>query len=305
MQQVGRPRVAEPGATGRTEAARRADERRRRAARLGRKTRRIGRRMLVACGLAGVAAAAFLAYHHGDLMIARADQLVADIGLRADQVAVISKRSGVLDDVALADAFAAIAADGDGSIFSFDTAAARQRLQELPWVAAAEVRRVLPDGLEVVVEARSPIAVWQTRGMLFLVDATGHALSPVSPADRPDLPRVVGEGANATAKDIIALLAQHPQIAARLTAAVRVGDRRWTLELKNGPRLLLPADDPATALELVEELDVADRLLERAIDEVDLRIAGTLTLRLTAAADQQRRVSLGKRIAAATAGRGA
>ncbi len=152
--------------------------------RLGRKTRRIGRRMLVACGLAGVAGAAFLAYHHGDRLIARADQLVADIGLRADQVAVISKRSGVLDDVALADAFAAIAADGDGSIFSFDTAAARQRLQELPWVAAAEVRRVLPDGLEVVVEARSPIAVWQTRGMLFLVDAKGHALSPVV-AGRP------------------------------------------------------------------------------------------------------------------------
>ena len=108
-----------------------------------------------------------------------------------------------------------------------------------------------------------------------------------------------------TMGEIIELIKRYPEIASRMTAATRVGDRRWNIDLKDGPRLLLPADDPAKALDLVSELQVAEQLLERAVTEVDLRIAGSMSLRLEDDAANSRRDSHKSRIAAAKPGRGA
>ncbi|CAN5123564.1 hypothetical protein BH24CHL7_BH24CHL7_10310 [soil metagenome] len=59
------------------------------------------------------------------------------------------------------------------NLFSLPTADMERRLLELPAVARAEVRVVLPDSLVVAVSERVPVLVWRTADRAFLVDAAG------------------------------------------------------------------------------------------------------------------------------------
>ncbi|HSH21994.1 MAG TPA: FtsQ-type POTRA domain-containing protein [Candidatus Caenarcaniphilales bacterium] len=65
------------------------------------------------------------------------------------------------------------------NLFSLRTAEMERRLQQLPAVAQAEVRAVLPDSLFVTVTERVPVFVWRVDGRDLLVDSTGILVSEV------------------------------------------------------------------------------------------------------------------------------
>jgi cell division protein FtsQ len=69
-------------------------------------------------------------------------------------------------------------------------------------------------------------------------------------------------------------------------AAIRVGDRRWTLTLASGLEIMLPDDNIAEALTSLTKLDEDKGVLKRDIAAVDLRLLDRVTVRLreTAAA---------------------
>ncbi len=215
-------------------------------------------------------------------LMAQVDRLLIAGGLGLEQIAVTGTRKTSVDEV-----FAALELDNARSIIRYDLAAARLRLQELPWVRAAELTRTLPDGLTVRIEERLPFAVWQNRQLLFVIDHEGRTLDPIGPKDYPRLPVMVGAGAAEAAPQLLTALAEHPRINALLGSAQRIGNRRWTLKLRSGPEVLLPAtarngDTSQLKLALVrlEQLLGEDRLMERAVTSVDLRLEGQLTFRL-------------------------
>lgn len=160
------------------------------------------------------------------------------------------------------------------TVLSFDQAAARQRIEALPWIAAAEMRRIWPGALEVVVRERTAAALWSHNGRHVLIDNTGRQLSAVDPASVPGLPRVTGEGAAAVAAQLLEAVRRHPRIAARLQFAERVADRRWTLHLNDGTKVLLPADREAAALAALTSEAELQRLSRSSGVIVDLRSAG-------------------------------
>ncbi len=70
-----------------------------------------------------------------------------------------------------------------GAFFSVDITAVRNAVEELPWVASAEVSRIWPDQLQVIIQEQLPVARWgndallSTQGYLFLamdVEAYEH-----------------------------------------------------------------------------------------------------------------------------------
>lgn len=77
-----------------------------------------------------------------------------------------------------------------------DLQAVRGKLLEYGWIKDAHVSRRLPDTLLIAVEERAPSAIWQSNGRLTLIDAGGVPLEPVKPENMPDLPLVIGQGAN-------------------------------------------------------------------------------------------------------------
>lgn len=204
-----------------------------------------------------------------------ADQALARHGLGVTQVEVSGFERALPDDI-----FAAVATSAPVSILSYDTHAARRRLEGLAWIERADVSRVLPGRLVVRLTERRPFAVWQHRQMLFVMDREGRMLEPVAPSDYPGLPSVVGAGAASVAADLLRQVEGHPEIARRFETAIRIADRRWNIRLKGGPELLLPDSGEAEALALASRLQAEDRLLDRAVTSVDLRIPGKLTVTL-------------------------
>ena len=163
-----------------------------------------------------------------------------------------------------------------------DVAQIRQQLLGFGWVKDARVSRRYPDTLVVDIVERSPAALWQDSDRLNLIDAEGVVLDRVPVSQMPDLPLLVGPGANAHAVELNKLLADLPAIRAQLVSANWVGQRRWDLALQGGETLLLPegASAAATALAKFAKIDKSAGLLGRGILRFDLRISGKMTVRL-------------------------
>ena len=79
------------------------------------------------------------------------------------------------------------------------------------------------------------------------------------------------------------MLASEPELAARVTAAIRVGGRRWNLRIDDIIDVLLPEESAETAWSRLAELERANALLKRDVQTVDLRLPDRLVLRVNGA----------------------
>lgn len=196
----------------------------------------------------------------------QAQTLMAAAGLAIDQVSISGYRLTSEDDV-----FAALDPALLRNLLEFDSNALRKRIEALPWVYRADVRRVYPSRVDVQIRERRPFAVWEDNGQRFLVDYTGRARSPLGGNETVNLPRIAGAGAGDYAARLMAVLSHYPNIQSRVRVAERHGGRRWTLHLSNGSEILLPADEEARALRTFAEILDGDRYLNSAGLVIDLR----------------------------------
>lgn len=148
-------------------------------------------------------------------------------------------------------------------------------------VRSAQVMRLLPSQLHVVLEERVPYAVWQNNSALHLVDQDGTVIETLKKRTHPALPLIVGDGAAKHARDLLDELAHWPKIKSKVQAAVRVADRRWNLKLLNGLEIRLPEGDTARALKKVDQLDSRHKILSGDAVAVDLRLSDRVTIRLS------------------------
>lgn len=165
------------------------------------------------------------------------------------------------------------------SFASFESDAIRRNLERLPWIAGAEMTRVWPGRLEVRVHERRPFAVWQMGDQLALVDDAGRVLSAIHRSTDFDVPRIEGDGAPQEAKALFAALERYPGIAREITQSHRVGTRRWSLRLKAGGALDLPADGELAALAALEANPELMQLVSAGDHVIDLRVAGRTAIR--------------------------
>lgn len=156
-------------------------------------------------------------------------------------------------------------------ILGLDLNAIRTRVEQVAWVDHARVIRLLPDTLVIAVQERPLLAIWQHQGRLDVVAADGRVDPTVDPRRFPSLPRIIGPGANTEAAMLLAALSKRPRLMARLQAVRRVDQRRWDLLLKDGGTVLLPAADEPAALDRLDRLDRASRILDLGLARIDLR----------------------------------
>jgi cell division protein FtsQ len=163
-----------------------------------------------------------------------------------------------------------------------DVARIRERLLAFGWVKDARVSRRLPDTLVVDIVERKPAALWQDSGRLALIDADGVVLDRVPVDKMPDLPLLIGPGANGQARELDRLLAGLPTLRPQLASATWVGGRRWDLNFQSGETIALPEGETASraALARFAGLDKSTGLLGRGIVRFDLRVPGKMIVRL-------------------------
>ena len=161
-----------------------------------------------------------------------------------------------------------------------DLALVRERLLKYPWVKDARVSRRLPNTLRIFIIEREPAAIWQSHGQLMLVDPTGVPLEPVSTDAMPDLPLLIGEGANAQEPARKKLLDEAPAIEPLVKAATWIGNRRWDLTFTSGEKLQLPEgeEEAVKSLRKFAELDAAQGLLRKGTIRFDMRVPGNMVM---------------------------
>ena len=231
---------------------------------------------------AGAVALALVALDVPAKLGAAAGEAVGEAGFRVRSVDVTGVRR--MDSRPVY----AIAADQQSMAMPLvDVAAIRERLRHYGWVKDARVARRLPDRWSSTRE-RSPAALWQDGEKLSLIDAEGVVLDRVQISAMPDLPLLIGPGANGQSRNLDAVLKDAPTLAPQLESATWVGRRRWNLQFQTGETVVLPEGEKAAqaALAKFARLDKSAGLLGRGILRFDLRIPGKMTVRLPRGVDE-------------------
>lgn len=245
--------------------------------RFGRRARAVGAPVIIGvCLLAGLAAfppTRDAVVEAGRSMYAAA---VSRPEFRIEQVAIIGA-----DRVSHAEIVGALDLKEDQrAAFAIDAEAARTRIEALGWVDKASVSLRPPQTLQIEVHERQPALLWRINGELQLLDAAGAKIaSPDARAAWPGLPLIVGRGADVERAEAIALDRAARLAGLPILGLTRIGDRRWDLELVDGPRILLPEDKPFEALTRVVGWIESHDLMNRAISRIDLRVPHAPTVR--------------------------
>ena len=250
---------------------------------------------MLAVAAAGMAAFALFMHSARPLnspapALAEIEQVLDLAGFGLTQVSLTGHRytpdSDILDAVGLGSA---------RTMLTFDSRAARARVEALPWVERASIERILPDRLEVRVTERTPFAVWKHDGRHSLIDRSGHVLATVPGDAMPALPRVSGDGAATAAAALFSILGQHPELGSRVSVAERISGRRWTLRLTGGGSVQLPAQGEAAALDRALGIAAVHGM---EASEIDVRVPGRALVR----ASQQGKGALETAASAVTGG---
>ena len=161
-----------------------------------------------------------------------------------------------------------------------DEAAAAHRIERLPWVADARVKRRWPNTVSIEVRERAPAAsAPAARGGWALVDDRGRVLASVAnaPADRPELQGVSPVGAPGT---LVAARTRAPlEVARALTPALRLRVGAVVRAPDGELQLRLRADG---VVRLGDTGRLGPKLVaaEAVLAEVDARRVGVLDVRV-------------------------
>jgi cell division protein FtsQ len=255
----------------------------RRRRRLPRRIRRVALWLLLTVAIAGC---------YGVIWASRFPAGQAALAQAMDRVIGVSAAFGLVvtaieiegrETTDVATVVAALSAARGTPILAVSPSRAKEQLETLPWVRSATIERRLPGTLFVRLVERHPLAVWQHGGIQQLIDRDG-AVIPVDDLSRfAHLPTVVGDDAAPNAAALVDMLASDPELAARVTAAVRVGGRRWNLRIDDAIDVLMPEENAGNAWSRLAELERTNQLLKRDVQTVDLRLPDRLVLRVTAA----------------------
>ena len=208
--------------------------------------------------------------------------VIAQAGLEVHDILVAGRGRTSRGDL-----MRAIATPRGSSIFDLDLAEIQRRVETLPWVKTAVVRRQLPATLYVDLTERRPLALWQHQAKLRLVDRDGEVIAVQNLTAFAELPILVGADAPARGQAALEMIATSPALAARVRALTWVGARRWTVRLDNDVDILLPETDPGRAWRHLANLQRDHDVLARHIVTIDMRIPEQLVMRLAPAAFEQ------------------
>jgi cell division protein FtsQ len=209
--------------------------------------------------------------------------------IQGQMVYITAKHGLVIDDIMIEGRFHAdvedvknaIGVDRGDPIFLYSPAFIKQRLETLSWVRSALVQRILPNIIYVRLSERRPVAIWQNRGKHFLIEGEGKIIDSDKIGLFKDLPLVVGSGAPTGAGALLEELDKYPFIKKNMTAAIRVGERRWDLQFKNGLKLRLPETGIGLVLAEFIKLNDQHQVMKRDIKVIDMRFPDRLVLSLS------------------------
>jgi cell division protein FtsQ len=246
---------------------------------------RLGFLLMAALAVPGWLLFSQQAAEFGRILHQRAIELSASAGFIVRAVLVEGR-----SETTRATVMAALGVTYGQPLITFDQETARKRLETISWVRSATVERRLDGTIYIHITERHPLALWQKAGRLVAVDGDGVILASDGLGRFSDLPLIVGEDAPRHAPELLAVMSSGPDLKKRVMAAIRVGRRRWDLQLDTGIRIRLPMENQKQAWETLRKLEKRHEILARDVAVIDLRSPDRLVLQLSTEALEKLRV---------------
>jgi len=208
--------------------------------------------------------------------LALADKAAFDAGFKLQDLAITGSQN--TPQAAL---LGALRFPYKGSSLFYDAAEARERLLNLGWIQSAEVRRVLPSRLEVIISERVPFArLEDAEHKLHVIDREGHLLGSDQDGRFKALPIFAGEGAGTEAASFEDAFQDRASLRGRMGRIELVAERFWTVKLQTGPMLKLPRKVTPLTLERLDSLLANTKIAGLGLETIDLRLSNRTILQL-------------------------
>lgn len=197
----------------------------------------------------------FAGYELSERLLPYADQPIARVSVQGDLHYVSHE--------AVAERVAPFV---QASFFSVDLASMRRELEQMPWIAEAEVRRVWPDQVLIRLEEQLPVARWGDEALL---NNQGVAFAPGELGGYEQLPKLWGpQRAQQQIMQQYQLLSQLLRPLDFTVARLELRERgSWFLTTGRGMELLLGRDH------VVEKMRRFVSVYEKALKEHNTNIA--------------------------------
>ncbi len=209
---------------------------------------------------------------HADTLFGQATAMV---GLKVEEVSIKGQVQASEREI-----IQSLDLKNHASMVLFDAASARSRIQAMPWIEEASIRKTYPGSIEIVLKERRPFALWQSGQNVSILDPQGRIIAALENDRFASLILLVGEGADMAGPAFLETLSNYTMVESRVRAAVLVAGRRWNLVLSNGLEVKLPETGLDEALGRAALLQAEDEILDRDIQTIDLRIPGRMAVRL-------------------------
>ncbi|MDP2764585.1 MAG: FtsQ-type POTRA domain-containing protein [Brevundimonas sp.] len=170
--------------------------------------------------LAGVLATGARAERIGASIGQGVDGMTAGLGLKLEKVFIEGESPEATRAIQQA-----VQLSADQPMTAIDLDAVRRRVEAIGWVKSARIVRLLPNTLIVHVIEHDRLAVWQTGGVNQVIDSHGQVIAGAEAGRYPNLPLVVGKGAEQAASEVLPLIAQRPRLASRVSTGSFSGMR--------------------------------------------------------------------------------
>ena len=176
----------------------------------------------------------------------------------------------------------AIAISREDNIFEVDVYALQQRLEQLPWIRNAAVKKTfLPNVINITLQEKEVQSLWQISEKFHPIDEDGKVIEAEYVPDKPLL-LIVGAGAPENINSLLKIIKQDQGIYQRVKVANFISKRRWNLvldDVREGITIKLPEDEVEKAWKKLIKLNTTKGILKRKLTILDLRFKGKIGIK--------------------------
>ena len=169
------------------------------------------------------------------------------------------------------------------NILTLDLNDLKTRIEALPWVREAEIRRsYFPNILHISLKERQVASIWQISEKFHPIDTEGNVIDAPFKPTRPIL-LIVGEEAPQHINELLDIIKKDNEIWPRVKVANYISKRRWNLildDIENGITIKLPEDNIEQAWKKLIKLDQTQGILKRKLTFIDLRLKNKVIVKL-------------------------
>lgn len=205
------------------------------------------------------------------------DKILIGLGFQVKKIEIIGNKyvndSEVLNKIKLINC---------ENLFCLDLENSKKNIENISWIKIAKINLVLPSKLIINLEEEEPYFLLKNEDRLTLLNINGKKIDQIDNSENKfnNLLILKGAGAELEINNLLNIFAIDEKISKKITEAILVSKRRWSLIYGNDLIIDLPEKDPEEAFLKIGKLEQEYSFLSNKLRKIDLRINNRMIIKL-------------------------